>query len=545
MADSLTLSLILALKDQMSQGLGGIKEKLGGVNLGALALGGAAVGGVVALGKALWSMGQEAAAEEVGIAKLGAVVRASGGDWGEAEGAIESYLAAELKRTALDDGNGREAIARLTTATGDYKTSLDLMGLTQDLATARGISLSAAAEIVGKVHEGNTSILTRYGVTLDEGATAAEALAAMQTTFAGQAEAYGNTQEGAQKKLDIAMGNLRETIGGLVLPIITQLMMVLGDLAMQVMPVVEGAIEGARPVFDAVFGWIRDNVIPIISAIVGYVVDNWPQILATVTDVLNPLWDLVQLIFGEIVGFVTTNQDTIKTIIETAWNYVQTTVESVIKIVQGIIQTVTGLISGDWDTAWNGIQTIFDGVWTQIQNIVTTVTGVVKGILDAFGLDIGGIWSGIETTATTVWNNVKTAIETPINAVKGTIQGVMGEIQGFFDGVRIPHIPTPHINVWTTDGPLGIPIPHVDVQWYQHGLDAIISRPTLIGVGEAGAERVTVTPLGGGGSSDGNQSLINAVRALVVSQSELIQAMGGATRAMSLLRQYDLEASLR
>jgi len=501
MADSLTLSLILALKDQMSQGLGGIKEKLGGVNLSAIALGGAAVGGAVALGKALWSMGQEAAAEEVGVAKLGAAVKATGADWGVAEEAIESYLAAELRRTALDDGDGREAITRLTTATGDYKAALDLMGLTQDLAAAKGISLSAAAEIVGKVHEGNTSVLTRYGISVAEGTTATEALGMMQDRFAGQAEAYGNTQEGASKKFDIALGNLKETVGGMVLPIMTQLMLLLANLAMDIMPIVEAAITGAQPIFETVFGWIQANVVPILTEVVGYVVDHWPEIYATIEAVMTTVWE----------------------VIKTLWGYIQETVVNVMDIVQGVIRTVTGLIAGDWDEVWGGIEESFGGVWAQIQNILETGVGIVKTVFGAFGIDITSVWKGIETT----------------------IGGVIQSIQGFFDGIRIPHIPTPHINVWTSPGALGIPIPHVDVQWYQHGLDAIISRPTLIGVGEAGAERVQVTPLGGGGSSGGNDALINAVRALVVSQSELIQAMGGATRAMSLLRQYDLEASLR
>jgi hypothetical protein len=36
------------------------------------------------------------------------------------------------------------------------------------------------------------------------------------------------------------------------------------------------------------------------------------------------------------------------------------------------------------------------------------------------------------------------------------------------------------------------------VNWYGNGLDAVISKPTLIGVGERGAEHVSVTPAGGG-----------------------------------------------
>lgn len=498
---SIPLELLLRLKDEASGSLDKIKSGLGGVNLSAIALGGAALGGVVALGKGLLSAADAAAEEQVGVAALGAAVRATGADWGVAEDAIEKYLAAELRRTALDDGAGREAIMRLTTATGDYRTALDLMGLTQDLAAAKKISLASAAEIVGKVHEGNTGILTRYGITLAEGTTATEALGAMQERFAGQAEAYGNTQQGAVQKFDIALGNLKETVGGMVLPILTALMMLLADLAMQALPWVQGAVDALQPVFMTVFGWIRDNVIPILTAIVGYVIDNWPTILATVQSVLEPLWALVQTIFSQVAGFITAHSDEIMGILSTAWTYIETTVRNVIAIVQGIIKVALGLISGDWGKAWEGAQEVFGGVWRQIENIARTAVGLVRGIFDLFGVDLDGIWSGIRTKAETTWNAIKTGIETPILAARDTVRGIIEAIQGFLDSIKLPHIPTPHISVWTTPGALGIPIPHVDVQWYQRGLDAIIARPTLIGVGEAGPERVQVTPLSRRGPS--------------------------------------------
>jgi hypothetical protein len=44
------------------------------------------------------------------------------------------------------------------------------------------------------------------------------------------------------------------------------------------------------------------------------------------------------------------------------------------------------------------------------------------------------------------------------------------------------------------------------VGWYGTGLDAIVSKPTLIGVGELGRERVTVTPLAAGGGRGGGNT---------------------------------------
>lgn len=55
---------------------------------------------------------------------------------------------------------------------------------------------------------------------------------------------------------------------------------------------------------------------------------------------------------------------------------------------------------------------------------------------------------------------------------------------------------TMHPIDWTTFTGMSKP-----AGWYASGLDTIIDRPTVIGVGEAGPERVTVTPAGRGSSS--------------------------------------------
>jgi len=55
--------------------------------------------------------------------------------------------------------------------------------------------------------------------------------------------------------------------------------------------------------------------------------------------------------------------------------------------------------------------------------------------------------------------------------------------------------------------------------WYGSGLDAMFSRPTLIGVGERGREHVTVTPEGG------RDALVAELRAL---RAEVRQLTGVA-----------------
>ncbi len=200
--------------------------------------------------KGLSDCTQAAMQEQAGIAKLGAAVKATGADWTVASTQIEKYLTSALKRTALDDGAGRAAIQGLTQVTQDYNKALALMPLAQDLATAKGIDLASAATLVGRAAEGNVTMLQRYGIVLDgieKGSSSAAkgqaALAELQTRFGGQAAAYAETAAGAQDQLNIALGNLKETVGTELLPIITDFAKGLATLATNVLPSVATEVK--------------------------------------------------------------------------------------------------------------------------------------------------------------------------------------------------------------------------------------------------------------------------------------------------------------
>jgi len=180
---------------------------------------GAAVGKSVAL---LGDMVRQSRAEEVGITRLSTAVDNAGLSWQEHGAQIERIIGAR-QRLAYSDGTLRDSLSILVAQTGSVTDALKLQLLAADLARGKNIDLATASEIVGKVAQGNVSILTRYGIVLKEGATAQEALAALQARFGGQAEAYANTAQGSADKLATAWGNAMETVGGAVdgvLPIV-------------------------------------------------------------------------------------------------------------------------------------------------------------------------------------------------------------------------------------------------------------------------------------------------------------------------------------
>lgn len=430
--EELKLTLAMLLKDGISSALGGIKDKLGGLGTAVLGAAGVAVGGIAVMGKKMVEFGQLAADEQEGVVALGQAVKNTGANWDEASEAIEGYLAAELKRTALDDGEGREAIQKLTEATGDYKESMKLMAITQDLARAKGMDLSQAAELVGKVYNGQTTALKRYGITLDEGADSAEAFAAMQQKFGGQAEAFANTNAGAQQRLQIAMGNLKETIGGAVLPIMTSLAEKASDLAMRALPVVEVAVQRLTPIFESLVAFIEDPVIPIFDQIVQFVIENWPIVQEVALEVFGKIQEIIGTVMPDILKIIDVVWKAIQTLWENygdrilnhvtiLWNYIKTTIQNAITIVRTIISTVLALITGDWAKAWEGVKTVLKTVWDQIVLMITTVLNL---ILNIFGTNLQKLTEDIRAK----WEQIKADVFDFLNRVWEAIKSFIGPI---------------------------------------------------------------------------------------------------------------------
>lgn len=203
--------------------------------LPAVAIGAAVAGGIKALGDSIG----KATEEQVGITSLAGSIENIGESYDGVKDSIEDYLKIEQKRIALDDGKGRGAIQALVEATGDLGTSIDLVSLAADVATAKDMDLVEAAKLVGRVSQGNVGILARYGIQLKKGATATEALGALQTKYGGQAERYARTLEGTSKREQVAIGNIQEVIGSAFIPLLTKAKGKLADFLTDNLPAIE------------------------------------------------------------------------------------------------------------------------------------------------------------------------------------------------------------------------------------------------------------------------------------------------------------------
>lgn len=480
------LAMVLTAKNEMSSVLKTVQGDMAdtqkhGLNLGKV-LGGAlaggaalAVGATVAVGKALYDAGKAAAEEEIGVVRLAAAVNAAGGSWEAAEEAIEGYIGAQQRRTGFDDGDARQALTNLTTTTGDYKESLDLLPLAMDLARAKNMDLSAAADIVGKVAAGNTGILSRYGIVLEEGATATEALGMMHERFAGQAEAYGKTYQGQMDILNGALGNLKETVGSAVLPIMTALATKLADIANDAIPFLENAIEDIRPAFDDIMRTLERDVFPVLEELWDWFMDWLPEAIEDyseyLTEVAVPamkaIWKFIEQnlipIFRDMAEWL---QDELPPAIEDLAEFWEEellpAIKAVWRFIDGdlipLLETIAGWLSRNVPDAVEDTGDAFEAMGRFLENARDTIVdaaetikrwftdtipdavgdmrdkvkGAVKNVTDAFYDKFTDTMDRLNPKWREDWEQIKEAagdkIEEARQAIAGTVLAIKGKV---------------------------------------------------------------------------------------------------------------------
>jgi len=123
--------------------------------------------------------------------------------------------------TGVADDQIIAAQKTLQSMVGTQEVTEALTKATLDFAAAKGIDLSAAAELVGKAIASETNALARYGIQIEQSSSESQKLAnvveALNKKFQGQAEA-GARDLGIIERLGAAWGDFLESVGALLAP---------------------------------------------------------------------------------------------------------------------------------------------------------------------------------------------------------------------------------------------------------------------------------------------------------------------------------------
>jgi hypothetical protein len=167
--------------------------------------------------------------------KLAQAIQQVTGASDAAVAANEEYLASLQRTTIFSDSEMRPALASLVQATGDLGTAQETLRLAMDISTATGTPLVAVTDALGKAFNGNMKALQSLSPTLrdniKEGQNLEQVFSELNNTFGGATAAATNTAAGQMTLLRNQIGELVESFGMALLPIVQSITPLFASLA--------------------------------------------------------------------------------------------------------------------------------------------------------------------------------------------------------------------------------------------------------------------------------------------------------------------------
>jgi hypothetical protein len=159
--------------------------------------------------------------------------------------AVEKFITAQQFATGVSDTQLRPALETLVRATGDVTKAQGLLKLSLDVSQGSGRDLETISIALAKAQGGQFTALQRLGIVIPENIKKSKDFAKVQeylnTLFGGQAAVAAGTYEGKLAILGQRTGELKESIGGALLPALTNLV---DYIIINIMPALEGFING-------------------------------------------------------------------------------------------------------------------------------------------------------------------------------------------------------------------------------------------------------------------------------------------------------------
>lgn len=199
----------------------------------------------IAAGKFGYDVVKAAAEDQKAQLKLAKTLQNVTGATQAQTAAVEKFITAQQFATGVSDTQLRPALETLIRATGDVTKAQGLLKLGLDVSAGSGRDLESISIALAKAQGGQFTALQRLGIVIPDAIKKSKDFSKVQeylnTLFGGQAAVAAGTYEGKLAILGQRTGELKESIGGALLPVLTNLV---DYIIKNIMPALEGFING-------------------------------------------------------------------------------------------------------------------------------------------------------------------------------------------------------------------------------------------------------------------------------------------------------------
>lgn len=483
---------------------------------GAIAVAGGAALATRFLGDAI---GEAREAQKVG-ALTNSVIKATGGAAKVSAKQVGDLAGAISRKTGIDDEtiqSGQNMILTFKNIRNEAGKGNDIFNQTSrtlvDMSAAMGTEPKQAAIQLGKALNDpikGVSALSRVGVTFTEQQkkqikTLVESgnvmgaqkivLKELNSEFGGAAK----SQATAGAKASVAMGNLKETIGTALLPVVDKLATVFTEkIAPAITTFVTGMKNGtgAGGTFVTIVralgtglasmaGFVKRNsdvIVPLVAGLAAGVLvmkaislatKAWAaaQLILNVALTANPIGLLIAAIAALVVGLVVAykKSETFRNIVNAAFAAIKKVVSTVLPAIKATIVTVFNAIKLYFTTvfriyktlfitAWKVIKTVTSAAFVGIKDLIIKPIGAVVDFIRGVPGKITALGSKFKAAGASIMNKMIEGIKNAAgfigNIASSIWQGVKGLLNGAIDRINsalefkiaIPGAPDIHVN---------------------------------------------------------------------------------------------------
>ena len=431
----------------------------------------------------------------------------------DAEIASVRALASEQQKLGVvGDEVALAGAQQLATFARNTDTINTLIPAMENLAVQQhGVNVSSGdmtniANLMGKALQGQVGALTRVGISFTEAQEKvlkygteqerAATLAQVITDNVGNMnEVLAQTPEGKIQQVKNTLGDLQETLGSALAPVITDIASAVSKFFAEHEPQIQN---------------FSQNVLPQVHEATEKVFNSIQKALEFVKN-HKTLMETIAIIIGSITAAILlyNTYQTIATAITTAkaaadaagaaslWAYAAAQAAAMLPII-GVVAAISAVIAiivlciKHWDEIKAVVIKVAHAIAEKVEEMKTKAVESFTNLKEGIASRV----EAIKSSVTEKFNAIKEKILRPIQNARDKVKEMIDKIRSFFNFTwSLPKLKMQHLKI-TGEFSISPPrVPKFSVDWYARG--GVFDKPTLFtsggrlgGLGEAGAEAI-------------------------------------------------------